>query len=98
MHDSRFVFTSESVTEGHPDKLCDRMSDAIVGHHVALDPAARVVAECPVSTGIVFVSVKLRSRARVDETRLVLGAYGHVGRTDLALPWERTDRIDALRG
>ncbi|HVJ90234.1 MAG TPA: methionine adenosyltransferase domain-containing protein, partial [Labilithrix sp.] len=71
MRDSRYVFTSESVTSGHPDKLCDRMSDAIVGRHLAAEPTARVAAECAVSTGIVFVSVKLRSRAHVDIATLV---------------------------
>lgn len=63
---SEFVFTSESATSGHPDKLCDQISDAIVDHYLRRDPQARVVAECAVSTGIVFLSVKLRSRAVVN--------------------------------
>ena len=75
-----FVFSSESVTEGHPDKLCDRMSDAIVGRYLRLDPRARVVAECAVSTGIVFVSVRARSEApTVDIAELIRGAIRQVG-------------------
>lgn len=61
-----FVFSSESVTAGHPDKVCDQISDAIVDRHLAQDPLARVSAECAISTGIVFLSIKARSRASVD--------------------------------
>lgn len=63
---SEYIFTSESVTEGHPDKLCDQISDALVGHYLRQDRLARVVAECAVSTGILFVSVKADSAAMVD--------------------------------
>jgi S-adenosylmethionine synthetase len=45
-----FVFTSESVTEGHPDKLCDQISDALANRFLQQDPRARVIAECAVST------------------------------------------------
>jgi S-adenosylmethionine synthetase len=75
-----FVFSSESVTAGHPDKLCDQISDAIVDAHLAQDPQARVVAECAVSTGILFLSVKCRSKARIDASacaRDVLRAVGY---------------------
>jgi S-adenosylmethionine synthetase len=61
-----FIFSSESVTEGHPDKLCDRISDALVGQYLRRDPLARVTAECGVSTGILFVAVRLASDAVVD--------------------------------
>ena len=44
-----FIFTSESVTLGHPDKLCDQVSDAIVDHFLNQDPDARIIAECAVS-------------------------------------------------
>ncbi len=79
MRESSYVFTSESVTEGHPDKLCDRMSDAIVGRYLVHDPASRVAAECAVSTGIVFVSLKLRSRAHVDVPLLVRDVIRRTG-------------------
>jgi S-adenosylmethionine synthetase len=75
-----FVFSSESVTAGHPDKLCDQISDAIVDAHLTQDPEARVIAECAVSTGILFLSVKGRSNARVDASacaRDVLRAVGY---------------------
>ena len=77
-----FVFSSESVTAGHPDKVCDRISDAIVDRHLRQDPAARVNAECVISTGIVFLSVKARSSASVDSpaaAREVLRAVGYTG-------------------
>lgn len=63
---SEYIFTSESVTEGHPDKLCDQISDALVGQYLRQDPLARVNAECAVSTGILFVSVKAAAEAVVD--------------------------------
>ena len=56
-----FVFSSESVTAGHPDKVCDQISDAIVDRFLRQDPLARVNAECAVSTSILFLSVKARS-------------------------------------
>jgi S-adenosylmethionine synthetase len=61
-----FVFSSESVTEGHPDKLCDRISDALVGQYLRRDRLARINVECAVSTGILFVAVKAASTAAVD--------------------------------
>ncbi len=67
---SEYVFTSESVTAGHPDKLCDQISDALVGHILWQDPPARVVAECAVSTGILFVSLKAATTASIDIPRL----------------------------
>ena len=53
---SDFIFVSESVTEGHPDKLCDQISDAIVDCFLDQNPHARVNAECAVSTGILFIA------------------------------------------
>jgi S-adenosylmethionine synthetase len=61
-----FMFTCESVTGGHPDKLCDQISDAVVGRVLRQDPLGQVVAECAVSTGIVFMSVKLAAAASID--------------------------------
>lgn len=65
-----YVFTSEAVTAGHPDKLCDQISDALVGHLLWQDPLARAVAECAVSTGILFVSLKAATTASVDIPRI----------------------------
>ena len=52
-----FIFTSESVTSGHPDKLCDQVSDAIVDHFLRQDPDSRIIAECAVSSGVMFISI-----------------------------------------
>ncbi|HXY55535.1 MAG TPA: methionine adenosyltransferase [Nitrospirota bacterium] len=61
-----FMFTSESVTEGHPDKLCDVISDAIVDHVLQKDPYANIIAECAVSTAIVFIAARFATVANVD--------------------------------
>jgi S-adenosylmethionine synthetase len=61
-----FIFTSESVTTGHPDKLCDQVSDAIVDHFLKQDSHASIAAECAVSSGILFISAHYASQARVD--------------------------------
>jgi S-adenosylmethionine synthetase len=79
---SDFVFSSESVTAGHPDKVCDQISDAIVDRFLRQDPLARVNAECAVSTSILFLSVKARSQATVDApaaAREVLRDIGYSG-------------------
>ncbi len=51
------LFTSESVTEGHPDKICDQISDAVLDAIIAQDPTARVACECGTTTGLVLVMV-----------------------------------------
>ena len=61
-----FMFTSESVTEGHPDKLCDIISDAVVDHVLQKDPYAKIISECAVSTAIVFIAARFATPARVD--------------------------------
>jgi S-adenosylmethionine synthetase len=61
-----FMFTSESVTEGHPDKLCDQISDAVIDHFLQQDPYAKIIAECAVSTAIVFIAARFHSTATVD--------------------------------
>lgn len=60
------MFTCESVTEGHPDKLCDRISDAIVDRFLQQDPYSRIVTECAVATSIVFIAARFASDAVVD--------------------------------
>ncbi len=61
-----YIFTSESVTLGHPDKLCDQVSDAVVDHFLRQDPDSRIVAECAVSSGVMFISAHYASKARLD--------------------------------
>lgn len=61
-----FMFTSESVTEGHPDKLCDQISDAIVDRFLQHDPCARIIAECAVANAIVFISARFAANVTID--------------------------------
>jgi S-adenosylmethionine synthetase len=61
-----FMFTSESVTDGHPDKLCDQVSDALVDRFLQQDPFSKVIAECAVSTGILFIAARFASSASID--------------------------------
>lgn len=74
-----FMFTSESVTPGHPDKLCDRISDAIVDRLLQQDPYARVITECAVSTGIVFLAARFEPNANVDFTNVARKVIAEVG-------------------
>lgn len=74
-----FLFTSESVTEGHPDKLCDQISDAIVDAFLIQDSYARVIAECAVSTGVMFVATRFASQARVDVAEVARRVVHQVG-------------------
>lgn len=74
-----FMYTSESVTEGHPDKLCDQISDAIVDHFLARDPYTRVRAECAVSRAIVFIAARFASDANIDFTRLARKVIKRIG-------------------
>ncbi|WP_026100536.1 methionine adenosyltransferase [Fortiea contorta] len=74
-----FMFTSESVTEGHPDKLCDQISDAIVDRFLQQDQYARVITECAVSTGIVFIAARFEPNANVDFTNIARQVIEQVG-------------------
>jgi S-adenosylmethionine synthetase len=74
-----FLFASGSVTEGHPDKLCDQISDAIVDRFLLQDPLSRVAAECAVSKGLVFVACHFASGVVVDIPELARQMIGQVG-------------------
>ena len=52
---SHYFFTSESVTEGHPDKVCDQISDAVLDAIIAQDPTGRVACECTATTGVLYI-------------------------------------------
>lgn len=73
------MFTSESVTAGHPDKICDQISDAIVDHLLSQDPYSRIRAECAVSNAIVFIAARFASKASVDFSRLARKVIGRIG-------------------
>jgi len=74
-----FMFTSESVTEGHPDKLCDQISDAIVDHFLQKDPCSRVIAECAVSTAIVFIAARFSSAESIDFSNIARQVISQIG-------------------
>jgi len=66
MKDPQYFFTSESVTEGHPDKMCDQISDAILDAILGEDPAARVACDCVVTTGLILVTGEITTEAYVE--------------------------------
>ncbi len=76
---SRYVFTSESVTEGHPDKICDQISDAVLDALLAQDPASRVACETVVNTGLCLITGEVTSTAKVDFIHLVRDVIREIG-------------------
>jgi S-adenosylmethionine synthetase len=78
----RFVFTSESVTEGHPDKVADGISDVILDRHIEGDPGSRVACEVLVSTGMVVVAGEITSNAMVPYADVVRDKIRRIGYTD----------------
>ncbi|NEQ27861.1 MAG: methionine adenosyltransferase, partial [Microcoleus sp. SIO2G3] len=78
----RYLFTSESVTEGHPDKICDQISDTILDALLSQDPKSRVAAEVVVNTGLVLLTGEISSNARVNYTDLVRQKIAEIGYTD----------------
>ena len=77
----RHLFTSESVTEGHPDKIADQISDSILDAILADDPVSRVACETLVTTGMALVAGEITTRAVIDVQAVVRGAIEHVGYT-----------------
>ncbi|HNZ37028.1 MAG TPA: S-adenosylmethionine synthetase N-terminal domain-containing protein, partial [Candidatus Marinimicrobia bacterium] len=67
----KYSFTSESVTEGHPDKICDQVSDAILDALLTVDPESRVACETMTTTGLVMVVGEITTKAYVDIPRIV---------------------------
>nr|WP_290222375.1 methionine adenosyltransferase [Trichocoleus desertorum] len=77
----RYLFTSESVTEGHPDKICDQISDTILDALLAQDPTSRVAAEVVVNTGLVLITGEITSRANVNYIELARQKIAEIGYT-----------------
>jgi S-adenosylmethionine synthetase len=75
----KWLFTSESVTEGHPDKVCDQISDAILDDFLRQDPDSRVAVESMTTTGIVFVAGEVTSKSRVDVQKIVRDTIREIG-------------------
>ncbi|MEA5504273.1 methionine adenosyltransferase [Halotia wernerae UHCC 0503] len=79
---SRYLFTSESVTEGHPDKICDQISDTILDALLTQDSSSRVAAEVVVNTGLVLVTGEITSKADVNYVNLARKKIAEIGYND----------------
>ncbi|HEV8387401.1 MAG TPA: methionine adenosyltransferase [Nitrososphaera sp.] len=75
----RWLFTSESVTEGHPDKICDQISDAVLDDFLRQDPDSRVAVESMTTTGIVFVAGEVTSKSHIDIQKIVRDTIREIG-------------------
>jgi S-adenosylmethionine synthetase len=75
----RFSFASEAFTEGHPDRLCDTVSDALVDQYLRQDPYSRIITECAISKGVVFVAARFASNAAVDIPDVARSVIAGVG-------------------
>ncbi len=82
MNSPSLMFTSESVTEGHPDKLCDQISDAVVDACIAQDPASRVACETATKTGYVMLLGEITTRAQINFDELVRQVVNEIGYDD----------------
>ena len=84
----RYQFTSESVTEGHPDKVCDQISDAILDGILAQDPKARVACETLVKTGMAVVAGEITTTAWVDMPVVVRNTIKEIGYTNAEMGFD----------
>ena len=85
---SKKVFTSESVSEGHPDKVADQVSDAIVDALIAEDPNSRVACETLIKTGMVVVAGEIRTAANPDIEEIVRGTIADIGYDDMDIGFD----------
>ena len=83
-----FIFTSESVTEGHPDKISDQVSDAVLDAMIAGDPSSRVACETLVTTGLVVVSGEITSKSTVNVPEIVRNTIAGIGYTDSSMGFD----------
>jgi S-adenosylmethionine synthetase len=84
----RYIFTSESVTEGHPDKIADQVSDAVLDAVLAADPTGRVACETLVTTGICIVAGEITTKTYVDVPKLVRSVIDGIGYNDAAFGFD----------
>ena len=85
---SKRLFTSESVTEGHPDKLCDQISDAVLDAIIAQDPTGRVACECTATTGVIYIMGEITTGCYVDIPSIARQVVREVGYTDSAFGFD----------
>ena len=83
-----YLFTSESVTEGHPDKICDQVSDAILDAIIAKDPYCRVACETLTKTGFVVVAGEITTDCYVDMPRIVRETVKEIGYEDSSMGFD----------
>ena len=83
MSSQRYIFASESVTEGHPDKIADQISDAVLDHLLAQDPNSRVACETLVTTGLAMVAGEVSTNCYVHIPDVVRGTLQRIGYTEL---------------
>ena len=91
---SEYLFTSESVAEGHPDKICDRISDSIVDAYLAADPSARVAAETLATTNRIVIAGEVRGPASITRERIeqiARAAVREIGYEQPGFHWARAN-------
>lgn len=85
---SKFLFTSESVTQGHPDKICDQVSDAILDAMLEQDPLSRVACETVATTGMIMCMGEISTKANVDIPQIVRDTVNEIGYNDSAFGFD----------
>ena len=88
MPPKNFIFTSESVTEGHPDKIADQISDAILDAMIEQDPYSRVACETLITTGLVVISAEITTKSQVDIRQVARNTIEEIGYTDSAMGFD----------
>ena len=88
MNNEKRIFTSESVTEGHPDKVCDRVSDSVLDAALAQDPMARVACECAATTGLMLVMGEITTTAMIDVADIARKAICEIGYDNAAAGYD----------
>src|SRR5690625_5505987 len=83
-----YLFTSESVTEGHPDKMADQISDTVLDAVLAEDPAGRVACETFVSTGLVLIGGEITTKVYLDIPELVRNTVRNIGYNDSSIGFD----------